>query len=239
MKTRLRNHRPPRAFSLIELLVVIAIIGIIGAFAVPAAGELLKGSSMTQAANLLTDQTAAARQQAITRNRTIEVRFYRFWDPENPGENPASPVTNAPFRALQFFEIADGVPNPTGRFVRLPNSIVLSPEAALSSVLNNPQHPSRKPDTTYDTDLPRGILRTQYEYVPLRFQPDGSTDLSLTTGPVKGSAGPLWFITGHLLNDTGRAKNGIGPGANQVHNFFTWMIDPVSGTTKMLRPGVK
>ena len=224
MRTRLPSDRPQSAFSLIELLVVIAIIGIIGAFAVPAAGQLLKGSSLTQAANLLSDQTAAARQQALTRNRSIEVRFFSFTDPEQPGE------TTPYYRALQYFEIADGgIPNPTGRYVRFPNSIIMSSDAALSSVLNDTaNHPVTNPSAN-DPDLPRGVGRN-YKYVSFRFQPDGATNLSPTGGPSNG----LWFITCHLLNDIGRATGGKPP-----PNFFTWMIDPVSGGTKVLRPGVK
>ena len=224
MRTRLPSDRPQSAFSLIELLVVIAIIGIIGAFAVPAAGQLLKGSSLTQAANLLSDQTAAARQQALTRNRSIEVRFFSFTDPEQPGE------TTPYYRALQYFEIADGgIPNPTGRYVRFPNSIIMSSDAALSSVLNDTaNHPVTNPSAN-DPDLPRGVGRS-YTYVSFRFQPDGTTTLSATGGPSNG----LWFITCHLLNDIGKATGG-----NPPPNFFTWMIDPVSGSTKVLRPGVK
>ena len=228
MNTRLSSDRNRFAFSLVELLVVIAIIGIIGAFAVPAVGQLLKGSSLTQAANLLTDQTAAARQQALTRNRSIEVRFYKFTDPEQPGE------TTRYYRALQYFEIAEGgILNPTGRYVRFPNSVIMSSAGALSSVLNDTAaHPVTNPSAN-DPDLPRGVGRN-YEYVAFRFQPDGATNLSPTDGPSKGPSGTMWFITCHLLNDIGKATGGDPP-----PNFFTWMIDPVSGGTKVLRPGVK
>ena len=234
MRNRPPSDRSKSAFSLIELLVVIAIIGIIGAFAVPAASQLLKGSSISQAANLLTDQTAAARQQALTRNRSIEVRFYRFGDPEQSGESATDPNTGY-FRALQYFEIADGgIPNPVGRFVRFPNSIVMSSEPTLSSVLNDTVNHPVTQATKNDPDLPRGV-GNKYSYIAFRFTPDGATNLSPTGGPSNG----LWFLTCHLLNDVGRAKNGIGDNPNQVHNFFTWMIDPVSGATKVLRPGVK
>jgi uncharacterized protein (TIGR02596 family) len=215
MSTRFPSDTSRHAFSLVELLVVIAIIGIIGAFAVPATGQLLKGSALTQAANIFTDQTSAARQQALTRNRSVEVRFYKFLDPEQVGE------TTPQFRALQYLEIADGgIPTPTGRYVRLPNTVVMNPDPTLSTVLSDtPISP-----TSNDPDLPRGVGRN-YTYVAFRFQPDGATSLTATS---------LWYITVHLLNDLGRASANKPP-----PNFFTWMIDPVSGSSKVLRPGVK
>jgi hypothetical protein len=96
----------------------------------------------------------------------------------------------------------------------------MNPDPTLSSILNGtPTSPS-----TNDPDLPRGVGRN-YTYVSFRFQPDGATSLSATS---------LWFITVHLLNDLGRTSASKPP-----PNFFTWMIDPVSGTSKVLRPGVK
>ena len=233
-KNRFPSGHTKSAFSLVELLVVIAIIGIISAFAVPAVGNLLKGSSLTQASNILTDQTASARQYALTRNRSVEVRFYRFWNSENPGEDVKDDLEKksevfphgAPYRAVQFFEIADGgIPNPTGKLARFPQTVIMTPDPTLSSILSMV---ANSPNAN-DPDMP-GTVGRQYKYVSFRFQPDGTTSLSPTGGPSVGK----WFITAHLETDLGRASSGTPP-----PNFFTWMIDPVSGSTRVVRPGVK
>src|SRR4051812_32457331 len=57
-----------RAFSLLELIAVILIIGIIAAFVIPAMPTILRGTQMTQAEQILTDQVKLARQFAVTRN---------------------------------------------------------------------------------------------------------------------------------------------------------------------------
>ncbi len=244
MNSRLPSEKNKSAFSLIELLVVIAIIAIIGTFAVPAVTSLLKGSALTQTANALTDTVAGARQYALTRNRSVEVRFFRFWNTEVPGEPvpsaaggldspPAGLTYNAPYRAFQAFEIGDGgIPNPIGKLTFLPNTVILSMDPTLSSLLGNTDPTKGPVKTTWvtnDPELPRGV-GTSYEYVPFRFQPDGSTTLSINGGPSSG----LWFITAHLLADLNKASAGVPP-----PNFFTWIIDPVSGATKIMRPGVK
>lgn len=204
------------AFSLIELIAVISIIVIIAAFAVPAANTILRGSQLTQAAQLISGQLSLARQQALTRNHSIEVRVFRFGDSEQPGEQSQSPETGK-YRAIQMFEVLDnGVPIPLSKMERLPVSIVFNDDQ-LSTLIKEktPQEPSQT-----DPELPRGVSKN-YEYVSFRFRPDGSTDLS----PIK-----QWYITLHSITDQVE-------GSQPPPNFFTVQIDPVSGSTRNYRPG--
>ena len=83
-------------FSLIELLVVILIIAIIAVFVTPAASTILKGSQLSQAEQVITDQIKLARQQAVTKNHNVEVRFIRYGDPEMPGEKADTPSSGLP-----------------------------------------------------------------------------------------------------------------------------------------------
>lgn len=230
-------HKPSlrsRAFSLIELVVVISVLAIIAAFSVPAVTSMLQGSSLTQASQLLVDQMNLARQLALSKNTIIEVRFYRYGDPDSPGEDVSKP-RDGKFRAMQVFEVlANGAAIPAGKFEEFPNSILLSanretPDSGISSLLDkgNLKTPEDfgKKDSYHISlpELPKGIKK-QYEFVSFRFMPDGST----TLGPTS-----LWYITMHGINDRQKSKDGkVAP----PDNFFTLQLDPVTGATKIFRP---
>lgn len=223
-----------RAFSLIELVVVISVLAIIAAFSVPAVTSMLKGSSLTQSSQLLVDQLNLARQLALSKNTIIEVRFYRYSDPDSPGEDVTNPKAGK-FRAMQLFEvIPSGAALPASKFNEFPNSVMLSanreaPDSGISSLLD--KGPLKTSDDFAKKDsyhvslpeLPKGIKK-QYDFVSFRFMPDGSTTLGPTT---------LWFLTIHGINDRQSTKDGkVGP----PDNFFTVQIDPVTGATKIFRP---
>lgn len=223
-----------RAFSLIELVVVISVLAIIAAFSVPAVTSMLQGSSLTQASQLLVDQLNLARQIALSKNMIIEVRFYRYSDPDSPGEDVTNPKAGK-FRAMQLFEIiSSGAALPVGKFEEFPNSITLSanreaPDTGISSLLDkgklttSDEFAVKKPYFVSLPDLPKGINK-QYEFVSFTFMPDGSTTLSPTG---------LWFVTMHGINDRQKTKDGkVAP----PDNFFTVQIDPVTGATKIFRP---
>jgi len=261
-------HSPTKrsAFTLVEMLIVVAIIGIIGAFAVPAVKSMLRGSSLTTGANMLADEVALARQHALTKSRIVEFRIYRFGDPEVPGESVATPKTGH-FRAFQFFEVSDnGAILPTGKFKRLPDGIIMNSGILGTSTYNPADVPTLSSllgeaikfnvsivlsaalkDT--DPELPRGVKKS-YDYVSFLFMPDGSTNLSPAGRAGSPSEGGKWYVTLHSTTDlvisaagnvTG-TKLASGSGAAAIKgqmDFITWMIDPVSGTSKLLRPGLK
>lgn len=256
----MHSHTKRSAFSLVELLIVITIIGIIGTFAVPAIKSMLKGASLNTGASLLVDEVALARQHALTKSRIVEFRFYRFGDPEVPGEKVESAATGY-FRAFQFFELTDsGIMKPAGKFKRLPDTIVMNSgvgsfntytATSLSSLLGeglkfNPGYVFSSittPLTDSDPELPRGVKKN-YDYVAFRFLPDGTTSLSTTGRTASASVDGKWFITLHYIGDAGKVTDLMAANTKDTKidpkmDFMTWMIDPVSGTSKLLRPGLR
>ena len=210
---------PRSAFSLIELVVVIAIIAIIATFTVPAATTILRGSAITQASQTLTDQISLARQMALSRNRAVEVRFYKYADPEAAGE------TTGQWRAIQLFEVLEsGVAVPLGKVQTLPISVVIEPSTTFSTLIPA-QGKEIAPIKNKDPDLPRGV-GIGYVYGAFRFLQDGSTNLAPTS---------TWFVSIHNLTDTPSGTTMKKVNGDPI-NFFTLQIDPVSGAIKGFRP---
>jgi uncharacterized protein (TIGR02596 family) len=226
--TPMRTHSPnQRAFSLLELLVVILIIGIVAVFVTPAVTTILRGSQLSQAEQIVTDQIKLAHQYAVTKNRSIQVRFIRYGDPETPGEKKDVPTTGA-YRAIQVFEILDsGAILPLDKPQLLPQSIVVN-SGSLSTLISDTSmkvvtaSKEKTPDGGGDPALPRGI-DWNYQYVAFTFLRDGSTNLKAT--------GVAWCVTLHNINE----KSAISaPPAN----FVTLQVDPVSGSLRIFRPSV-
>ncbi len=237
--SRIQANLKVRAFSLIELLIVVAIIAIVAGFSVPAVTSVLKGSAITQGGTTFTDQMSAARQFALSNNKLVQVRIYRFADPELPGEDVTQPTTGQ-FRAIQFFERTNGgIWSPAGKMTRLPDTIMMNPTERFSSILGEDNATrlvasSRvQADPLNHVELPRGV-KYNYDYVFFHFLPTGGTDLKATGNAGRASSGGLWHITIHATSDLALATTTRNP-----PNYICWMVDPVTGVGRVYRPGVK
>jgi uncharacterized protein (TIGR02596 family) len=205
------NMRAPGAFSLIELLVVIAIIAIMSALAMPAMSSILRGNEMNRAEQMVQQQLAAARQTAVARNRRVEVRFYKFDNPDDIGSTQT-------FCALQSFLIDENnAATPLGRLTKLPASVLMN-EAAANSTLLTLGDKSWAPPADPQIALPG--VGTTYTAKTFQFRPDGSTSLV---------PADKWFVTLHPAT-AGATASSLPP------NFATIQIDPVSGAVRSYRP---
>lgn len=144
-----------RAFTLVELLTVIAIMIIIMAFAIPAVTSISQAGKIAQAAQMVHDRIQLARQHAITRNRSVEVRFYKT---RNSGASADS------YCATAIFEVGTetGTPRQMERFEYLPSGVLIAADPQLSPLLAG---------TTPSQDDPR--FGKNYRF--LRFAADGTT----------------------------------------------------------------
>jgi uncharacterized protein (TIGR02596 family) len=234
---KLHSSVSRKGFTLIELLAVVAVITVVIAFAVPAANQILRGSQLTQGSQLLGDQLAYARQLALSRNRPVEIRFYRFGDPEQPGEKVDDP-TAGKWRAFQLFEIFEnGAAVPVGEFKRLPRMVIIDGDefsTLIREEFRGPYRAGEKDNTA--PELPIEIngkkVGKKYEYVSFRYLSDGSTNLppraKIGGGSGNSEEGDSWYVTLINLTDEGKEIKEI--------NYYTVQIDPISGTQKAYRP---
>lgn len=230
-------------FTLVELLAVIAVIAVVIAFAVPATNQILRGSQLTQGTQALADQLSYARQLALSKNRTIEVRLYRFADPETPGEDLSNPDSGV-WRGFQLFELFEnGAAVPAGPFQRLPKMVMMD-GTERSTLLNEdivgPYKRAESDETA--PELPVEIngrrVGKNYKWTAFRFLPDGSTNLPLkATEPGGGAGGGApaisdgWYITVLNMTDANKELTDI--------NFAVIQIDPITGSQKTFRPGLR
>ena len=200
------------AFSLVELLVVIALVALVSTFAMPAVGSLNRSNEITRAQQIIEQQLVSARGAAVTRNRRVEVRFYKFTGPGAIGNAQT-------FRAVQAFLIDENnKATPTGRIAKLPDSVLLNEVAANSSLLGLADKVNW--DATNDPQVSLPGVGTSYTAKAFQFRPDGSTCLTATN---------MWFVTVHS------AINGA-TAATPPSNFATVQVDPVSGAVRSYRP---
>lgn len=207
---RVGNWRTVPAFSLVEMLVVIAIMIVLMAVVIPASSSLMGGMNIGRSAGMVTDELNFARQTALSRNRDVEVRFYKMGSKMDGNDKK--------FRAFRSYLI-DGVDpagwKPLTRIKYLPEPIIITDDTTYSSLLNvGDGHNGLS--TGSENISSQGAV----EYVSFLVRANGGTSLKPVTDK--------WFLS--LYSEKGKPESGLPP------NFFTLQIDPVTGRTRSYRP---
>lgn len=165
MKPAHLYRRLSPAFSLVEVLVVITIMVLLLVLLVPAFRSIGSANQLTSASQILVAELTKARQEALARNRIVELRFFEV-PPKDGGNDPDQVSVRAIQKVIldQLGELGPGAE--IGRVVYFPGRIHISPELELSTqVLTH----------TGSTNLPGPGLSN---YSAFRFRPNGSANMS-------------------------------------------------------------
>ena len=225
------------AFTLVEMLAVLGIIGVVAAVAAPAVLGVINSTRMTQAGDELMGLLSQAQQIAAAESRPVEVRFYNMADPGSPGQDG----TNALPRGVMLVKYYQtGEPDPRdpgaaalesplavadfGGLIRLPGGVVMSNTLALNSFMN------LRETTATGAGAADLVMKQGGGYQRVNY-PDARNYRSFLCLPegTNLNATESWFVT---LVSTNEANQG----ANEVRNFYTIQIEPVTGRLMSYRP---
>jgi uncharacterized protein (TIGR02596 family) len=155
--------RTVRGFSLIELLVVLAVVSILAVIAIPAMNSSMTSTKLTAAGQMISDTIGLARQEAVTKDRDVQVRFYNIGANTWPG-----------WRAIQVLRVE---PTSSGSSLVAVTKLRLLPDAIILSSTLSPMV-SADPAVTGTTTLPIYGTAT---YGGFCFLPSGEVESALTT----------------------------------------------------------
>jgi len=195
-----------RAFSLIELLVVIAIVALLTSVAAPSVSSVIAGSNLNRAGQLVNDQLAIARQEAVTKNCDIHVRFFTI----NSGNQSG-------IRGIQLWRVEEGATGPVtnafGRMVLLPEGVLINPANTLSPLLTLSSAAGGSSGTM---NLP---TYGNASYTGFRIRANGTLDKTVAANN---------FLTIQNANPP--------PSANVPDNYYTLQVNPITGKVLSYRP---
>jgi uncharacterized protein (TIGR02596 family) len=164
MKTR-PPHRKTAAFSLVELLVVMAIVSGLAVIGGMVTAGMIKGNQLSQGGLLVGTHLSLARQEAVSRNKDVQVIFLDTL-PDVPG-----------WEALQvrcIDVLVSGTREiPIGKVTPLPTSVTITSDAGYTKILSN----TSSVQGTYSGGAYDGI-----KYTGFVFRSNGSLESRIVPG---------------------------------------------------------
>jgi len=212
------NTTNTRGFSLVELLCVVAIIALLAGLSAGAFGGFARSFAITQSADDLKNLILLARQDAITRNSPVEVRFCR--------KTASDPV----LYVQSILRPPDGSLRALSRPLKVNEKVVVDMDTTRSTLFAQTNAVSGSTGFAANTStisLP-DFAGTAYQVFSISFRSDGTTSLpwNLGTNSLPGKQPAFPSVT---LRDS-RTTN------NPPANFATLLLDPASGKPTVIRP---
>jgi len=179
------HRRKGKGFTLLELLVVMSVMVILMTLSLPSITSIMTGSKLERAGQMVADAMTLARQEAISKNREVQVVFCEL-PMETGGKG---------WIGLQVWRVDDSPTGPVTRQVsrlwRLPEPMVISIKGGLSPLLTA--------STLSGTTTIAG--NTGVAYKAFRFRANGSLDSDIGTnnyvtvqdGLLQGDPPPNYF----------------------------------------------
>jgi len=211
----LEGHPFARAFSIIELMIVCAIVAILAAASGPSLVQTLRGSYLNRGGDRIASLMEQARLAALTRRLPVEVRFFAYADPTQPG------APGGVHSAQAFLISETGIAAPLTQVMQLPDPVVITSNPILTTLWTLPHWGQSIPPLS----IPRA--GGAFDCRVIRFFPSGLTSLA------GNGSQASWCLT--LLNSKDDLPNASAP----PRDFITFVLDPFSGTLRTYRPGLR
>ncbi len=231
------RHLAFSAFTLIEMLAVLGVVAVVAAVATPAVLGVINSTRLTQAGDELSGLISQAQQISVSESRPVEVRFYNM--AAEPGAiNEERQSRYRGVMIVKYYQAGELDPRSGtgaslaeplavadfGGVYRLPSGVVMSSSNDLNSFMTLPEISAsgesgtqlvvKRGPTFEDLRLPEATGYRAFLCLP------ESTDLN---------AAQNWFVTLIQTNDEDAQPN-------DLKNFYTIQIEPVTGRLMSYRP---
>jgi|GEM_PF-817890 len=216
-----------RGFTLVEILIVLALIAMLLFMIVPGLKDVFRGSKLTSVADQIMGDMNLARQTAIKESIAVEVRFYKFSNPDTRNEER--------FAAYQCFRLAQDLNTPSDYTTKRIARPILEKVRTIAqgvTIVESEQWSTLLKDEAMkqDRERVRGLIPgerdTEASYVSFLITPEGETNLDR-------SGAKQWYLT--LVNET-EYQAAPNPAALKPNNFITLQVDPYTANVRRYQP---